>query len=100
VVQFCLSLAAVAVVPAVALGWLHAAAGNGITSLQLLALHRWLGTFVGVWVLGTALGARWDARRGVRSRGVRTALVVGILLVVVTAHLGGLMTHGRDFFDW
>jgi uncharacterized membrane protein len=100
VVQFCLSLAAFAVVPAVALGWLHAAAGNGVTSPQLLNVHRWLGTFAGVWVFGTALGARRDARRGVRSRGVRTALVVGILLVVFSAHLGGLMTHGRDFFDW
>jgi mono/diheme cytochrome c family protein len=99
-VQFCLALAAVNVVPTVALGWLHAAAGNGVATPQLLTAHRWLGTFTGVWVLGTALGARWDARRGVRSRGVRAALVVGILLVVVTAHLGGLMAHGRDFFDW
>jgi mono/diheme cytochrome c family protein len=99
-VQFCLSLAAVAVVPVAALGWLHAAVGNGVTSPQLLTLHRWLGTFTGVWVIGTALGARWDARRGMRSRSVRAALVVGILLVVVTAHLGGLMAHGRDFFDW
>jgi hypothetical protein len=99
-VQFCLALAAITVVPTAALGWLHAAARNGITSPQLLTAHRWLGTFVGVWVIGTALGARWDARRGVRSRGVRAALVVGILLVVVTAHFGGLMAHGRDFFDW
>jgi hypothetical protein len=100
VVQFCLSLAAVAVVSTVVLGWLHAAAGNGVTSPQLLTAHRWLGTFAGVWVIGTALGARWDARRGVRSRCVRAALGVGILLVVATAHAGGLMAHGRDFFDW
>jgi uncharacterized membrane protein len=100
VVQFCLSLAAVAVVPTVAIGWLHAAAGNGVTSPQLLTAHRWLGTFAGVWVIGTALGAWRDARRGVRSRGVRTALLIGILLVVATAHAGGLMAHGRDFFDW
>jgi hypothetical protein len=99
-VQFCLSLAAVAAVPVVALGWLHAADGNGVTSPQLLIAHRWLGTFAGVWMIGTTLGARRDARRGVRSWSVRAALGVGILLVVATAHAGGLMAHGRDFFDW
>jgi len=99
-VQFCLSLAAVAVVPAVALGWLHAAAGNGVGSPQLLTAHRWLGTVAGVWVIGTALWAGRDARRGVRSRAVRIALAVGMLLVVATAHAGGLMAHGRDFLDW
>jgi hypothetical protein len=95
-----LGLGAVAAVPAVALGWLHAAAGNGVPSPQLLTAHRWLGTLTGVWVIGTALWTGRDGRRGLRSRGVRVALVIGILLVVVTAHLGGLMTHGRDFFDW
>jgi uncharacterized membrane protein len=99
-VQFCLALAAVAAVPTVALGWLHAAAGNGIGSPQLLIVHRWLGTFAGVWVIGTALCAGRDAHRGLRSRGVRVALVIGIALIVATAHLGGLMAHGSDFFDW
>jgi mono/diheme cytochrome c family protein len=100
-VQFCLSLAAVAAVPTVALGWLHAATGSGVGSPQLLAAHRWVGTAAGVWVIGTALGARRDARRGVRSRGVRVALVaVGVPLIVAAAHVGGLMAHGRDFLDW
>jgi hypothetical protein len=100
-VQFCLSLAAVAAVPTVALGWLHAAAGGGVGSPQLLAAHRWLGTAAGTWVVGTALCARRDARRGVRGRGVRAALVaVGLPLIIATAHVGGLMAHGRDFLDW
>jgi mono/diheme cytochrome c family protein/uncharacterized membrane protein len=99
-VQFCLSLAAVAVVPTAALGWLHASAGNGVGSPQLLTAHRWLGTLTGVWVIGAALCAGRDARRGVRSRGVRAALVIAILLVVATAHAGGLTAHGRDYFDW
>jgi uncharacterized membrane protein/mono/diheme cytochrome c family protein len=99
-VRFCLSLAAVAVVPTVAFGWFHAAAGNGIGSPQLLTFHRWLGTSTGVWVIGTALWAERDARRGVRSRGVRAALAIGVVLVATTAHLGGLMARGSDFFDW
>ena len=99
-VLFCLSVAAVAVVPTVAFGWLHAAAGNGVGSPQLLNAHRWLGTVAGVWVIGTALDAWWEARRGVRSWSGRVALMVGIALVAATAHFGGLMAHGRDFFDW
>jgi len=98
--QFCLALAAVAAVPAVALGWLHAAAGNGAGSPLLLAAHRWSGTAAGAWVVVTAACAGRDARRGVRSRGVRVALAVGVLLVVAAAHAGGLLAHGRDFFDW
>lgn len=99
-VQFCLLLAAGTAVPTVALGWLHAAAGNGVGSPQLLTVHRWLGTVAGIWVIGTALCAARDVRRGPRSRGTRGALVIGIAIVVATAHFGGLMTHGRDFFNW
>jgi uncharacterized membrane protein/mono/diheme cytochrome c family protein len=97
---FCLTLASVAIVPTVAFGWFHAEAGNGGGSPQLLTFHRWLGTLAGFWVIGTALCAGRDARRGIRSRGVRAALVMGIALVVVTAHLGGLMARGSDYFDW
>jgi len=99
-VRFCLTIAAVAIVPTVVFGWFHAAAGNGIGSPQLLTFHRWLGTATGVWVIGTTLWAERDARRGLRSRGVRVALAIGVVLVAATAHLGGLMARGSDFFDW
>ena len=99
-VLFCLTLAAVAAVPTVALGWLHAAAGNGVGSPPVLAAHRWLGTVGGAWVIGTALGAWRDARRDLRGRSVQLALAIGIVLVAVTAHLGGLMAHGGEFFEW
>jgi mono/diheme cytochrome c family protein len=97
-VQFCLALAAVTVVPTVILGWLYAASGNGFGSL--LTIHRWLGTSVGVWVIGTALYAWRDAHRGKRSWVVRIALAIGIALIAYNAHVGGLLVHGRDFFDW
>jgi hypothetical protein len=53
-----------------------------------------------VWVVGAALWAARDARRGARGRGVPVALAVGILLVASAAHFGGLLAHGSDFFDW
>jgi uncharacterized membrane protein len=100
VVLFCVMIAALAAVPTVALGWLHAEGGNGIGARQILSIHRWLGTATGLWVLVTAACVWRDARRGVRSWGVRAALAVGIVLVVGTAHAGGLLAHGRDFFEW
>ena len=99
-VVFCLTLAAVAVVPTVVLGWLHAEGGNGAGSPQLLGLHRWVGTVAGAWVIAAALWARRDARRGERSWLGRGLLMVGMLFVVATAHAGGWLAHGRDFFDW
>jgi mono/diheme cytochrome c family protein len=99
-VRFCLSLAAVAVVPTVVLGWIHAGSGYGAGSPDLLLTHRWLGTATGVCVIGTAVWAESDARRGRRSRGFRTALTAGIALVIAAAHVGGLMVHGGDFLEW
>ena len=100
VVRFCLTFAAVAVVPTVVFGWLHAASGNGTGSPELLAIHRWLGTAAGLWVIAAALYARWDACRGVRSWRGRATLAAGGVLICATAHAGGLLAHGRNFFDW
>ncbi|MBN9119646.1 MAG: hypothetical protein J0I06_10910 [Planctomycetes bacterium] len=100
VVRFCLTLAAAAVVPTVALGWLHAWSGNGVGAPQYLSAHRCLGTITGVWVIFAAWCSRRDARRGARSSCGRIALAVSVLLVVATAHAGGLLAHGREFFDW
>jgi uncharacterized membrane protein/mono/diheme cytochrome c family protein len=97
--RFCLTLAAIAVIPTVALGWLHAASGYGVGSAQMLSLHRWLGTITGAWVLIVAVCVWRDSRRGRFWRG-RIMLAVGIVLVLSTAHAGGLLAHGRDFFDW
>lgn len=100
IVRFCCSLAAVAVVAAVALGWLHAATGSGIGSRDLLTVHRWLGTAAGVLVIVTAVGVERDARRGARSGWVRASLAVAVALTAGAAHFGGLLMHGRDFFNW
>jgi len=100
VVRFCLTLAALAAIPTVVFGWFHAAAGSGVAVAETLSLHRWLGTGTGVWVLIAALWAWRDSQCGTRSWSGRVALAGSILLVIATAHLGGLLTHGRHFFDW
>jgi uncharacterized membrane protein/mono/diheme cytochrome c family protein len=99
-VRFCLWLGALAAVPTAMLGWLYAAAGNGVGSPQLLTTHRWFGTTAAVWLLITAFYAEYDARRAVRSRRVQLLLTFAVLITVVTAHLGGLLDRGGDFFSY
>ena len=99
-VRFCLLVAALAAIPTACLGWLHALAGNGVGSPQLLLAHRWFGTTAAVWLVVAAVCSERDSRRGVRSRSVRLLLMLGILLTVLTAHLGGRLAHGDDFFSY
>ncbi len=99
-VRFCLWIAALAAIPTAAFGWLFAAAGNGVGSPQLLAAHRWLGTSAAVWLTITAVAAENDSRRHVRTIRVRLLLAAGITLTALTAHLGGLLVHGDDFFAY
>ena len=66
-VRFCLRLGALAAIPTAGLGWLFAAAENGVGSPQLLTAHRWFGTIAAVWLVVTAVCAECDAHRGVRS---------------------------------
>jgi uncharacterized membrane protein len=100
VVRFCLWFAALAALPTAALGWLHAAAGNGAGSPQLLLAHRWLGTTAAVWLAATAVWAERDVRRGVRGGGTRLLITGGILLTAAAAHFGGMLDRGPDYFDW
>jgi hypothetical protein len=100
VVRFCICLGAAAAVPTVALGWLYALGGYGVGSPGLLALHRWLGTATGLWIIATVILSEWDARREVRCWRVRLMIFTGVLLVALTAHFGGILVHGNDFFSW
>ena len=99
-VRFCLWSGALAALPTAGLGWLHAAAGNGLGSPQLLTAHRGLGTTVAVLLVITAVCAERDACRGVRSRYVRLLLTFGVLTTTLNAHLGGLLARGKDFFTY
>jgi mono/diheme cytochrome c family protein/uncharacterized membrane protein len=99
-VSFCIRLAAIAAIPTVILGWLYAAAGNGAGSPQLLAVHRWLGSATGVCIIVSAVCCELDRRRGKRSRLFQVLIIAAVLLTLATAHIGGLLVHGTDFFDW
>ena len=99
-VRFCLWLGALAVIPTAAFGWLFAAAGNGEASPQLLAVHRWLGTTAAALLVLTALSSECDARRQVRSLHVRLLLAAGVFVTALTAHMGGLLAHGENFFSY
>jgi uncharacterized membrane protein/mono/diheme cytochrome c family protein len=99
-VRFCISLGALAAIPTAALGWLHAEAGNGVGSSQVLTAHRWLGTAAAVWLVFTAVCVELDTRRGARSRGVWFLMLSGVLIVVLAAHLGGQLANGEDFFTY
>jgi uncharacterized membrane protein/mono/diheme cytochrome c family protein len=98
--RFCLCLGALAAIPTAGLGWLFAAAGNGVGSPQLLSAHRWLGTTAALWLIVTAVCAERDARRGARSLGTRLLLTSAVLITALTAHLGGLLDRGGDFFTY
>jgi uncharacterized membrane protein/mono/diheme cytochrome c family protein len=99
-VRYCLWLGALAALPTAGMGWLYAAAGNGVGSPQLLTAHRWLGTTAALFMVVTAVCAERDARRAARSRRVRLLLTFTILMIALTAHLGGLLDRGEDFFTY
>jgi mono/diheme cytochrome c family protein/uncharacterized membrane protein len=99
-VRFCLWLGALAAIPTAGLGWLHAADWNGLGPSQLLTAHRWLGTTAAVWLVITAVYVERDARGGVRSRAAWLLMTSGILVTALTAHFGGLLGRGGDFFTY
>lgn len=100
-VRFCVALGSAAAVATACLGWLHADIGGfGKASQGILDWHRYLGTIAALWALGIVFMAERDSRRGERSGLFRSLLWVGALLVGATGHYGGLMVHGKAFFDW
>jgi mono/diheme cytochrome c family protein/uncharacterized membrane protein len=99
-VRFCLLLAALAAIPTATLGWLFALSGHGAGSPQLLSAHRWLGTTTAACLVLTAVWAERDARRAGRTMRTRLLLLAGILLTALTAHVGGILAHGEEFFTY
>ena len=99
-VRFCVALGATSAVTTVTLGWLHALGGHGAAMPRVLTLHRWLGTAAGLWAVAAAVLSERDARRGDRSRTGGALLLGGALLIGLTAHLGGTLAQGENFFDW
>jgi hypothetical protein len=102
-VRFCVLLGAAGAVVAAGLGWLHADVGGfgtGSRQILILALHRWVGTTTAVWAVALAVVSEVDARRGVRSKPFRIMLFIGALLVGAAGHLGGILVHGEDYYEF
>lgn len=74
-------------------GWLLAGAGDYDGSN--IFWHRWLGTALGIATL-LLLGLHW----GGLFRFYRWALIGTLVLLAVSSHLGGSLTHGNDFLAW
>lgn len=93
-------LAAVAAVPTVGLGWLHALDGSGASQPDNLFWHQWLGT----GVLGLLAVTAWfcwaDAGASTRRLGTTALILASALLTGLVAHFGGMMVHGRHFLTW
>jgi mono/diheme cytochrome c family protein/YHS domain-containing protein len=59
---------------------------------DVIEVHRWLGIVTAVAMLAAALLATAGVRRGYVA-----SLIVAVMLIIPTGHLGGSMTHGEDF---
>jgi uncharacterized membrane protein len=98
-VRFSILLGAAVGLAAAGLGWIHAWNGAGVSEPETLFIHRWLGTVAAVLLVAIAAASEIDARRGSRSFLGRLLLFVGAVLIGLTGHFGGLLTHGEDFFN-
>jgi uncharacterized membrane protein len=100
-VRYCVLLGATGAGAAALLGWLHAdVGGHGSATGGILGVHRWLGTSACLIAIAIAVAGEWDHRCGQRTLLFRILLFSGAALTALTAHLGGLLVHGRNFLDW
>jgi uncharacterized membrane protein len=66
---------------------------------QLLAVHRWLGTAIGIGALGLGIWA-WRRPEQDRGAGMIIALTLMTAALVVQGWFGGAMVHGIDHLNW
>jgi uncharacterized membrane protein len=77
-------------------GWRLAVAPGDSTSV--VEWHRWLGVCAAAVTVAAALATANDERRSPVAGWVyRAALTFATVLVIVTAHLGGVLVWGADF---
>lgn len=86
----------------VSMGWLQAStmAVEGAQA-ELLAVHRWTGTITALVAVGMAI-TRWRLdHQGTTGRLVahRLVVIVGVVLVSIAGHFGGLLVHGVDYLS-
>jgi uncharacterized membrane protein len=77
-------------------GWLDA---MNAEPDQLLTVHRWLGTAIGIGALGLGIWA-WRRPEQDRGLGMITGLTLMTAALVVQGWFGGAMVHGIDHMNW
>lgn len=103
---WCIALAAMGCVPAVASGLILAearGAGGDAAAAELLQLHRLLGIATGASCLLSALLLSWSTRPkwGRAARRFYTVSVLGgAALVALTGHFGAMLVYGRDWLPF
>ena len=85
-----LGLTAVSSVASALLGWMLSQSGS--YDPQLLQWHKWTGFAVAAGCTGTLL-LSWLSRPWVS----RLSLLATLAVLALTSHLGGSLTHGRDY---
>lgn len=98
-VRFCVMLGTAGALAAAGIGWLQASNGYGAGMPQILRLHRFMGTSTALWSIVAALLSERDERHGNRSLWFRAWLLIGAFLVAASAHLGGVLVHGENYFS-
>ena len=88
--QLILGLVAAASVIAALLGWMLSRSGG--YDPQLLLWHKWTG-----FAVAATCALTWLLNWQDRPRAYRILLLVTLVVLVVASHLGGSITHGRDF---
>lgn len=95
-------LTAVSAVIAAGMGWLQAASmAPAGTAAELLLIHRWTGTVTAGVAVVIAM-TRWRLERAPSTRFTmvhRGGVAVGVSLVAITGHVGGLLVHGEDYLS-
>ena len=77
-------------------GWLDAMSAEPD---QLLTVHRWLGTAIGIGALGLGIWA-WRQPEQNRSDGMIAGLALITAALIVQGWFGGAMVHGTDHLNW
>ncbi len=98
-----LTVAAVGAIGAVVAG--QGLASDGGYGGSTLDWHRWLGYSVAVLTTGAAALAWWGGVRAARAHArspdptllADGVLAVGVILLAITGHLGGTLTHGEGY---
>ena len=95
-VQFLVVAGGIIAPIAAILGWLNAIGSNPD---PLMAVHRWLGTVIGIAALPLTI---WVWRRPAQGRGTGMIIALSIIsaAIVVQGWFGGALVHGMDHMNW